>query len=110
MSRSERRDTPSANWRLLDYDQPHVLTVVGSKELGAWTVGARFRVATGLPRTPVIGAFYDATNDLYQPIFGAQNSIRLPTFWEGRKPKADPMAKRTPGIPGPSACHEPFGT
>jgi len=29
---------------------------------------------------------------------------------EGRKPKADPMAKRTPGIPGPSACHEPFGT
>jgi len=24
-----------------------------------------------------------------------------------RKPKADPMAKRTPGIPGPSACHEP---
>jgi hypothetical protein len=28
---------------------------------------------------------------------------------EGRKPKADPMAKRTPGIPGPSACHEPFG-
>ncbi len=29
---------------------------------------------------------------------------------EGREPKADPMAKRTPGIPGPSACHEPFGT
>ena len=29
---------------------------------------------------------------------------------EGRKPKADPMAKRTPGIPGPSACHEPFCT
>jgi hypothetical protein len=29
---------------------------------------------------------------------------------EGRKPKADPMAKRTPGIPGLSACHEPFGT
>ena len=29
---------------------------------------------------------------------------------EGRKPKADPMAKRTPGIPGPSACHEPFGS
>ena len=32
------------------------------------------------------------------------------TVEEGRKPKADPMAKRTPGIPGPSACHEPFGT
>jgi hypothetical protein len=25
-------------------------------------------------------------------------------------PKPIPMAKRTPGIPGLSACHEPFGT
>ena len=37
---------------------------------------------------------------------GARPTLSL----EGRKPKADPMAKRTPGIPGPSACHEPFGT
>lgn len=82
ISRSERQDTPTSSWRLFDYDQPHVLTVVGSKELGAWTVGLRFRYATGLPRTPVIGAFYDAKDDLYQPIFGAQNSIRLPDFWQ----------------------------
>jgi hypothetical protein len=82
ISRSERHDTPSAAWRLFDYDQPHALAIVGSKELGAWTVGARFRYATGLPRTPVTGAFYDATNDTYQPVFGAQNSIRLPNFWQ----------------------------
>ncbi|MGD0529652.1 MAG: TonB-dependent receptor, partial [Polyangiaceae bacterium] len=82
MSRSERRDTPGASWRLFDYDQPHALTVVASKELQAWTVGLRFRYATGLPRTPVIGAFYDAKDDVYQPIFGAQNSIRLPDFWQ----------------------------
>jgi TonB family protein len=82
ISRSERHDTPSAAWRLFDYDQPHVLAVVGSKDLGAWTVGARFRYATGLPRTPVTGAFYDATDDVYQPMFGAQNSIRLPPFWQ----------------------------
>jgi TonB family protein len=82
ISRSERRDTPGANWRLFDYDQPHVLTLVGSKELGAWSVGARFRYATGLPRTPVLSAFYDAKDDEYQPIFGAQNSIRLPAFWQ----------------------------
>jgi len=36
--------------------------------------------------------------------------VTLRDLGEGRKPKADPMAKRTPGIPGPSACHEPFGT
>jgi hypothetical protein len=82
MSRSERMDTPGAGWRRFDYDQPHVLTVVASKELQAWTVGLRFRYATGLPRTPVTGAFYDAKDDLYQPIFGAQNSIRLPDFWQ----------------------------
>jgi hypothetical protein len=82
ISRSERRDTPGAGWRLFDYDQPQVLTIVGSKELGAWSVGARFRYATGLPRTPVLGAFYDTKDDVYQPIFGAQNSVRLPPFWQ----------------------------
>lgn len=82
ISRSERRDSPGAGWRLFDYDQPHVLTVVGSKALGPWTVGARLRFAVGLPRTPVIGAFYDAKDDLYDPIFGPQNSIRLPDFWQ----------------------------
>jgi TonB family protein len=82
VSRSERRDTPGAGWRLFDYDQPHVLTIVASKELGAWTAGLRFRYARGLPRTPVVGAFYDAKDDLYQPAFGAQNSIRLPDFWQ----------------------------
>jgi TonB family protein len=80
MSRSERRDTPSSSWRLFDYDQPQVLTAVATKELGAWTFGARFRLATGLPRTPVAGSFYDTKDDTYQPIFGAQNSVRLPTF------------------------------
>jgi hypothetical protein len=28
---------------------------------------------------------------------------------EGRNPKADPMAKGNPEIPGPSACQTPFG-
>jgi hypothetical protein len=82
ISRSERQDTPGTGWRLFDYDQPHVLTLVASKELGAWTVGLRFRYARGLPRTPVVGAFYDAKDDVYQPVFGAQNSIRLPDFWQ----------------------------
>jgi hypothetical protein len=30
----------------------------------------------------VNGAFYDAKDDVFQPIFGAQNSIRLPSFWQ----------------------------
>jgi hypothetical protein len=82
ISRSERRDAPGAAWRLFDGDEPHVLTVVLSQDLGAWTFAARFRYARGLPRTPVVGAAYDAKDDLYQPIFGAQNSERLPDFWQ----------------------------
>ena len=81
LSRSERT-TPAGAWRLFDYDQPHVLTLVASQQAGAWTLGARVRVASGLPRTPVVGAFYDATGDQYDPLFGPQNSVRLPAFWQ----------------------------
>ena len=35
-----------------------------------------------MPRTPVVGAFYDSKDDIYQPILGAQNTIRLPSFWQ----------------------------
>lgn len=68
-------------WRLFDYDQTHVATVVGSYDLGAgFEFGARFRYATGFPRTPVVGAFVSTRRDLYQPLFGEQNSIRIPAF------------------------------
>src|SRR5262249_36942811 len=51
--RSERRDHPGGGWRLFDYDQTHVLGVLASYQLGAgWEAGARFRFATGAPRTP----------------------------------------------------------
>jgi hypothetical protein len=38
------------------------------------------RYATGFPRTPVVGSFYEARRDLYEPYFGKQNSIRVPAF------------------------------
>ena len=68
-------------WRLFDYDQTHVATVVGSYDLGAgFEFGARFRYATGFPRTPVVGSFVSTRRDLYEPLFGQQNSIRIPAF------------------------------
>jgi hypothetical protein len=82
ISRSERRDGPGATWRLFDYDQPHVLTILASQAIGAWTVGLRVRYARGLPRTPVVGALFDTRDDVFEPVFGAQNSIRLPDFWQ----------------------------
>ena len=84
LMRSERKDHPGSNWRLFDYDQTHVATVVGSYDLGrGFEFGARFRYATGLPRTPVIASKYSTRRDLYEPSFGPpdqQNSGRIPAF------------------------------
>jgi hypothetical protein len=82
ISRSERRDAPGGGFRLFDYDEPHVVTLVASQTWGPYAFGVRLRYATGLPRTPVVGALYAANEDVYQPIFGRQNSIRLPDFWQ----------------------------
>lgn len=82
LMRSERKDHPNLDWRLFDYDQTHVFTALGSYDLGlGFEVGARFRFATGFPRTLVSGAYFDSLTDSYQPEFGAQNSIRIPAFY-----------------------------
>jgi TonB family protein len=83
LMRSERKDAPELAWRLFDYDQTHVLTVLGSVDLGAgFELGVRLRYASGYPRTPVVGAYYDASSNLYQPTFAQQrNSMRLPEFF-----------------------------
>ena len=80
--RSERKDAPDGEWRLFDFDQTHVLTALGSYDLGlGFEIGARFRVATGFPRTPVVGAYYDTRANLYQPAFGIRNGERIPPFY-----------------------------
>lgn len=80
ISRSERRFLGQTDYRLFDYDQPHVLSLVASQEIGRWTFGMRFRYASGNPRTAVIGSKFDARDDRYDPIFGPQNRIRIPAF------------------------------
>ena len=80
--RSERKDRTNSNWRLFDYDQTHVLAVLGSYEISrGFQAGARFRYTTGAPRTPVTGAYFNASEQRYEPVYGAQNSIRLPAFY-----------------------------
>lgn len=79
--RSERRDRPSADWRLSDFDQTHVLTLVAGYALPlGFELGARFRLASGFPRTEVVDAWFDATRNLHQPVFGEHNQLRLPLF------------------------------
>jgi hypothetical protein len=81
VSRSERRHDSDTAYRLLDQDQTHLLTAVASGRWRGFTLGTRFRLATGAPRTPVVGSYMDTTTGQFQPIFGAHNSIRLPIFY-----------------------------
>jgi len=79
--RAERRDRPTTDFRLSDYDQRHLLTAVVAWSLPrGFELGARIRYASGFPRTPVTGAWYDAMRNRYQPEFGDHNSIRVPAF------------------------------
>jgi len=81
--KSERRDAGSDAYRLSDVDQTHTLTAVASYDIGAgFEFGLRARFATGFPRTPVVGAFYDARRGRYEPLLGEQNTIRIPAFFQ----------------------------
>jgi len=63
-----------------DSDQRFAGGLVASAELGNWTLGARYKVASGLPFTPVETSVYDASADRWRPIVGEPNSDRLPTY------------------------------
>lgn len=83
LSRSERANADGQPYYPYDYDQTHVLSALASYDLGdGFVVGSRFRYATGYPRTPVTGAFFDVQTGLYEPFFGAINSTRIPPFMQ----------------------------
>jgi TonB family protein len=83
LSRSERRDSGQPDFRLFDFDQTHILTVLGSYTLPRnWQIGGRFRYVTGDPTTPVVGtsSVYNASRDQYDPFYGKVNSARIEPF------------------------------
>jgi hypothetical protein len=81
ISRAERRDHPDEPWRLFQFDQTHIFTILGSYKLPrGYQVGLRFRYVTGNPRTPVTGSYFDATSGAYTPIYGPVYSARNPAF------------------------------
>jgi TonB family protein len=95
LSRSARIDRPGADERLVNFDQPHILTVLGSYKLGnGWEFGARFRLVSGNLVTPNvcysaaqdcdqnrIGGLFHAASGVYTPIpFSGPASERLPLF------------------------------
>jgi TonB family protein len=80
LMRAEQRDA-FEDWSPTFFDQLLNLTLLGSFDLGAgWKIGFKFRVAQGFPRTPIVGAVYNADCDQYEGIPGPRNAIRLPWF------------------------------
>ena len=81
LSRAERRDSGSPSYRLFEFDQTHILTVLGTYQLPRnWEIGSRFRLVSGDPTTPVVGAVYNASIDRYRPVFGSKYADRLAPF------------------------------
>lgn len=82
LSRSERLTPDSDEWVAFNFDQTHILTLVAGYNLPWWNidVSGRFRLVTGNPETPVVGAAFDADADTYRRIFGPPNSTRSAPF------------------------------
>lgn len=86
LSRSVRRDNPEEEEHLFQYDQTHILTLLGSYKLGrGWEVGGRFRLVSGnldtpAPRFPDLAAVYAADAAAYTPLSAQPFSERLPLF------------------------------
>ncbi len=83
LTRAERRAPGEGRWRLFDEDQTHGFNMMTSwLHKSGIEIGSRLQINSGSPRTPVIGAVFDVASASYDPIFGKQNSRRLPNFLE----------------------------
>ena len=81
LMRSERMDSGTNTWRLFEYDQTHILTLIGTYQLPRnWQIGGRFRYVTGDPATPVITSVFDSSTNSYTPIYSSKYSTRVPAF------------------------------
>ncbi len=75
------RGSPWGGYHEADFSQPHVFNTVGNLALGSgWELGARWRLASGIPYTPVISRSYDSIAGRWKPIFGGVNSARLDSY------------------------------
>lgn len=82
LSRSVRQDNDTAPERVTQFDQTHILTILGSYRLGhGWEFGARFRLVSGNNYTPSTYGFFDANGGSYLPLQSYPPfNTRLPLF------------------------------
>jgi TonB family protein len=81
LSRSVQLDARTGIYAPVEFDQSHILTLVGSYKLdGGWELGTRFRLTTGRPETPITGGTFNADTGRYFPNEGVPGSTRGTTF------------------------------
>ena len=81
LSLSRAQQKPDGDYVLFAFDQTHILTLVASYRIGwGWELGARFRLVSGRPETPVMGSIYDSDLNKFSRLNGERNSDRLPVF------------------------------
>jgi len=79
-SKSKRKDSENEPWRNFSFDREHVITTIATYQLSSrWNIGGRWSFMSGRPYTPVIDKIYDTRMDMFWPIFGEENSKRLPS-------------------------------
>jgi len=77
--RSVIKAQPGAEYKLFNFDQPHILTLIAVYKLPKnWQVGGRFRLVSGNPTTLYSDSVFHADQGEYQPVSGTPG--RLPTF------------------------------
>jgi len=81
---SKRKDGNGQDERYFDYDIPHNLTAVASYKLNRnWTIGLRYKYASGTPYTDLldVDTMYDTDNDHYTPLYdGPVNDERIESY------------------------------
>jgi hypothetical protein len=81
LSRSVRQNPPDYATTLFQFDQTHIMTVLGSYRLGrGWEFGARFRLVSGSLYTPTLLGVLSTDAGAYGPFEGTPFSRRLPMF------------------------------
>ncbi|WP_324983367.1 TonB-dependent receptor domain-containing protein [Hyalangium sp.] len=81
LSRSVQFDDDAKAYVPVEFDQSHILTLVGSYKFdGGWELGMRFRLTTGRPETPISGGTFNSDTGGYFPVEGAPGSARGATF------------------------------
>jgi hypothetical protein len=78
---TKRRWMEFENLSKSNFDITHNLAVVLTYGLSeAWKVGISYKYATGRPYTPVIESKYISNENIFEPVYGNDNSARYPAY------------------------------